>query len=292
MSSSTRQAVIILGMHRSGTSALTGTLARLGLALPKTPLDHAADNPEGFYESERIEYRNFEILREEGCAWNICVSLDPAALQAKTTPQRFEELYKILRDEFGDTGSFVLKEPRLCLLLPLWFPGIKRLSTSQHVLLIARHPTEVAHSLSVRNNLPQDEVLTNWLHHTLEAEHMTRALPRAALLFEDLLCDWRTVLSRALRTAGISTPKTIEDAGDDIERFLNPTLRHHEIAAANARIGSPALAPMVDTCWRAFTALARNPHDDYARAALDDTRANFFLFRQNLIRAGYRAVLR
>lgn len=286
-----RQAVIILGMHRSGTSALTGVLARLGLALPKTPLVDAADNPAGFYESDRILTRNEKLLKDEGCAWNVCFLLDPPALQAKTTPARFAELYEILHDEFGDTGAFVLKEPRLCMLLPLWFPGLTRLSTSQHVLLMARHPAEVVRSHAVRNRLPEEQVLLNWLHHMLEAERMSRPLPRAALLYEDLLCGWQATLSRTLRTAGIITPRGMEEMSGEISHFINPDLRHHKAAETGARLGPAYLAPLVDACWRALTALARNPSDIYAQATLDDTRENFFLVRQDLIRSGVHVFL-
>lgn len=291
MSSSPRQAVIVLGMHRSGTSMLTGTLARLGLALPKTPMADAADNPAGFYESLRIVDRNYEILREERCAWNVCFPLEPAALAAKATPARFEELYRILRDEFGDTGSFVLKDPRLCLLLPLWLPGLQRLAPSLPVLLILRHPAEVVRSHVARNDLTEEDVLLNWLHHMLEAEKMSRAMRRAALQYEDLLHDWRATLGAALRTAGVVTPNSITAAGPEIERFITPGIRHHKVTETGARIGPPHLAPLVDVTWRALSALTRNPLDDFALAALDNARGNFTLVRHGLIRDGLHVVL-
>ena len=291
MPSTPRQAVVILGMHRSGTSALAGALARLGLALPKTPLADANDNPEGFYESERIVDENFAILKEEGCAWNVCFPLEPQALAAKTTPQRAERLYRILYEEFGGTGSFILKEPRLCLLLPLWFPGLKRLAPSQPMLLLARHPAEVARSHAARNHEPEERTLLNWLHHVLEAERMSRGQRRAALLYEDLLRDWRTALGQALRTAGISTPRDFAAAGAEIDQFISPGMRHHSAAQPGARIGPAYLAPLVDATWRAHIALARNPLDEFALAALDDAHANLTLIRQDIVRRGIRPIL-
>jgi hypothetical protein len=291
MPADARQAVTILGMHRSGTSALAGTLGRLGLKLPKTPLADAADNPEGFYESQVIVDRNFEILREERCAWNVCFALEPAALEAKTPPARLQELSAILHDEFGDTDSFVLKDPRLCLLMPLWFPGLRRISASQPVLLMARHPAEVVRSHETRNQLPQDDTLLNWLHHMLEAERMSRQLRRAVLLYEDLLSDWRAVLGLALPLAGIKTPRNFVEAGAEIDAFISPQKRHHAETQAGAKIGAPWLAPLVDRCWRALRALARNPRDELALATLDDTRNNFGLIRHEMIRQGVQAML-
>lgn len=291
MSSTLRQAVIILGMHRSGTSALAGVLARLGLALPQTPLADATDNPDGFYESARVMEQNFEILKEEGCSWNVTFTLEPQALAARTTPERMERLYRILRDEFGMSGSFVLKDPRLCLLLPLWFPGLRRLAPSQPMLLLARHPAEVARSHAARSQEPEELALLNWLHHVLEAERMSRGQRRAVLLYDDLLRDWRAALGQALRTARIATLRDFAAAGAEIDGFLSSAKRHHEAAQAGARIGPAHLAPLLDASWRAHAALARNPLDEFALAALDDARANLTLIRHEMIRQGARVVM-
>ncbi len=285
-----RQAIIVLGMHRSGTSALTGALARLGLALPRHPLADAADNPEGFYESQRVVNENFKILTAQRCAWNVTFTLEPAALQAATPPETFAALHEVLHGEFGDTGCFVLKDPRLCLLLPLWFPGLRRLAAVQRVLLMARHPAEVVRSHMARNECAEDEVLLNWLHHMLEAETMTRKLRRAVLTFDDLIRDSNATLRTALSTAGITTPRTLQDAAPEIARFITPAMRHHA-AAGSARIGPAHLAKLVEASWHAFLALARNPLDAFALAALDDARGNFSLIRQDMIRQGLRARL-
>lgn len=291
MSTRPRQAVIVLGMHRSGTSALTGALARLGFKLPRTPLPDAADNPEGFYESHRIVQRNFEILRAENCFWNVCFTLEPAVLLAKTPPETIEQLAGILDHEFGGAEDFVLKDPRLCLLLPLWFPGLLRLAPRPGVLLMLRHPAEVMRSLAARNNLSEEEVLLNWLHHMLEAERMTRELPRALLQLDALLQDWRTALGAALRRAEITPPRAFEAAGGEIDAFIAPAMRHHAAHEAGARIGPAYLAPLVDTSWRALCALARAPQDGYALAALDDALDNFRLTRQELIRSGLHVIV-
>ncbi len=289
--STARQAVIILGMHRSGTSALAGALVRLGLVPPRTKLANADDNPQGFYESQRIADRNCEILAAGQCAWNACFTLDPAELQARMGDSLNDELYQILHAEFGSHNSFVLKDPRLCLLLPLWYPGLARLSSSQHVLLIMRHPAEVARSHEARGGHPEHETLLNWLHHMLEAENMTRTLPRTVLLYEDLLRDWRKTITRALRTAGIAPPRTLEQASAEIDQFISPAMRHHCATAEGARIGPDHLAPLLDTSWRALRVLAEQPQDSAAREALNNARHNFLHIRHAMVRQGVTITL-
>jgi hypothetical protein len=62
--------ICVLGMHRSGTSAITRTLNLLGLCLG--PAEHllrpASDNPKGFWEHERLVSINKEILARLGAS--------------------------------------------------------------------------------------------------------------------------------------------------------------------------------------------------------------------------------
>ncbi len=291
MSPPGRQAIIILGMHRSGTSALAGALARLGFVTPRTPLDVSDDNPAGFYESMRVVMMNYEILKAEQAAWNLCFGIESAQLSAKLTPLLNQSLLDVLSDEFGSSGSFVLKDPRLCVLLPLWLPALRRMANSLHVLLLLRHPAEILQSHMVRNQRPADETLLNWLQHMLEAEHMSRDARRGILHYDDLLRDCRTTLGTALRRAAIVPPLTLAEAAPALDGFIATGLRHHVVADLGARIGPQHLAPLADITWRALCALARNPQDLLALAALDDARHNLAIIRRGLVQRGTRVVM-
>jgi hypothetical protein len=287
MSSSPRQGVIILGMHRSGTSALAGALARLGFMLPKTPLEASADNPKGFFESLRIFDANFKILLVAGCSWNVCFSLEPAELPGRFKPELVEGLHWLLCEEFGDTGSFVLKDPRMCLLLPVWLPALRCLTPILPVLLTLRHPMEVVHSHVVRHHLAEEDILLNWLHHMLEAERISRSMRRAVLQYSALLQDWRGVLALALRTAEIVPPIAPQDAAAAMDAFIMPGMRHHMADEETACIGPPHLAHLVDAAWRSLSALASNSLDMLAMATLDSIRADVTMLRQDMIRRGF-----
>jgi len=118
-----RTALVVLGMHRGGTSAFTGTAVRLGLAGPKTPMVPAEDNPAGYYESVPLMLMNHHILLFAKCAWNLCLHFEPAQLDAMLPASDRAPLREALRHEFGDTADFVFKDPRLCLTLPVWLPA-------------------------------------------------------------------------------------------------------------------------------------------------------------------------
>src|SRR5271168_1288187 len=131
-----RNPIIVLGMHRGGTSAVSGAAVRLGVAPPLTPVPAANDNAGGFYESLPVVYANYRILLAAGCAWNACLPFDPVRLHGLLTARDRQHLAATLRQEFGRADSRVLKDPRLCLTLPAWLPALLGDGSDVRVLLV------------------------------------------------------------------------------------------------------------------------------------------------------------
>src|SRR4051794_8064808 len=67
---SARTAYLVLGMHRSGTSAVTQVLALAGAALPQNVMAGDEHNARGYFEPWRIALFNDERLRAAGTAWD------------------------------------------------------------------------------------------------------------------------------------------------------------------------------------------------------------------------------
>ena len=78
-----KTAYVVLGMHRSGTSSVAGALTLLGAAAPRTLMQAAADNPTGFWESEKITEFNDEVLHAAGSSWLDWGALDPAVFSGE-----------------------------------------------------------------------------------------------------------------------------------------------------------------------------------------------------------------
>ncbi len=116
-----RTIILILGVHRSGTSLLTHGLAAAG-ASPGTFDDiRDANNPDGYAEHPKVRHFNDRLLAHLGASWDNWgfraseVDFDSPAL----APWR-EEAATILRDIFEGPGPFVLKDPRIATLAPFW----------------------------------------------------------------------------------------------------------------------------------------------------------------------------
>ena len=219
-----RWAIIVAGMHRSGTSAVARVLSLLGAELPRHLMEPAAsDNELGFWESRPITQAHEKLLDSLGVAWT---DPDPVPQSWFRSPiaERYEWwLVDLLKDEYGDAPIFVVKDPRICRLVPLWQKALTRAGVTARFVIPVRNPLEVAASLKARNDLSTDQSLLLWLRHVLEVERDTRGSGRAFLSYEDLLRDWRSSVSHLSEWLGIAWPRLGHETDARIESFLSPS---------------------------------------------------------------------
>lgn len=227
------RAILVLGMHRSGTSAVTRCLNLLGVDLGKHLLPPVeGNNPKGFWENTDVVSIHEELLGALGRAWHDTRALPKNWLTSSAALDARGRLAQLIRNEFGDSSLWAVKDPRLCRFLPLWADLLDELGIGASALLVVRHPGEVAASLKKRNDLPADAAYLSWLEHLSEAEAGSRGLPRSVISYEGLLSDWQRTLTRVARDLRVEWPVPMADAEDHIAAFLDSNERHHEIATA------------------------------------------------------------
>ncbi|WP_297371300.1 sulfotransferase family protein [Acidocella sp.] len=281
MMNGSRMALVVLGMHRSGTSALAGTFARLGFGAPRLALDASEDNPGGFYESAPVVKANYDVLQTLGAFWNDCFNFDPERVGAHMPEAIVAKLAGVLEAAFDPDRPPVLKDPRMCVLFPLWARVFARLEMTAPVLLMLRHPAEVTDSLVRRNGLPATGAAALTLHHMLEAERATRNAPRALLSYDELLDDWQGLVRRAVRETGLNPPRDVAAAKAEIEAFLDQTARHHNAWPGAPMPGAAPVARLLEQAWKALVFLARVPGDGMSMAVLDHVHGQFRAIRKN-----------
>lgn len=229
-----RVALLVLGMHRSGTSALTRTLNLLGADLPRNLYAARKDNPTGYWESADWIALHDEMLAASGRSWDSPLPLPPSAFAPEAMAPFRARLVESLRGDFANSAMFVAKDPRICRLLPLWHAALTDAGFVPLHVIIVRHPNEVAASLGLRNGMPRETALLLWMRHTLEAERASRGMARVFVSYDALLADWRSVIDRIAGAFKLEWPKSPADARAEIESFLKRDLRHH---AADDRAG-------------------------------------------------------
>lgn len=176
--------ILILGMHRSGTSAMTGLIASMGAyagepadLLPATP-----DNPRGFFERNDVLAVNRTIMQHHHSNWYQVGHFDaPAADLPAFVHQKMAAIAKTLAPH----APWVIKDPRFCLTLPYWRPYL----TPKVMVLAIRHPAAIAHSLQLRNGLAPEYGLALWEHYMVHALNKSAELPIIRCQYEALLAN-------------------------------------------------------------------------------------------------------
>ena len=226
------RAIIVLGMHRSGTSALTGLLNVLGVDLGPDLMPATAGNEAGYWEHQKIVALHDRLLLALGSHWD-----DPSRLPDRwweleaVAPYRAELLGIIARD-FGASTLWAVKDPRMCRLLPLWAPLIDELECQALWVLLTRHPSENIRSLEKRDGFSPQKSELLWLQHTLDAERGTRGRERVMVTFDQLLDDAPATLLRLQKALGVSWPVPPERIAAQIRQFVDPAKRHHRLEDA------------------------------------------------------------
>jgi hypothetical protein len=219
--------LLVLGMHRSGTSALAGLLCSHGYDAPHDPMPPDPNNPRGYWESMGLYALNDDLLRLLGSGWSDPAPLPPGWSTTPAATQWRSRLLDHLAVGFAGARCAVVKDPRFCVLIEGLLPWMESGLLEITLLLPLRHPLEVAHSLHVRDGLPLREGLRLWLAHVFAAERHSRGQTRCILPFEQVLERPQQVVALVNRLVGrgpeASQATADLVAGDD---FIDPTLRH------------------------------------------------------------------
>jgi hypothetical protein len=219
-----RTAILVSGMHRSGTSAITRVLSLLGAGLPGELIEAKSDNERGFWEGRAIIDLDELALERFGSWWGGWENVNPRRLRG--SKRLVERARKLVREEFPDTDLIVLKDPRVSRLLPLWQRALDEEGFRCVHVVALRHPGAVAGSLEARNALSPTASILSWLAHTLDAEQHSRSEPRVFVAFENLLGDWRAEVDRVSSALDITWPETPDAVAESVDGFIEPDLAH------------------------------------------------------------------
>ena len=276
-----RTAVVVLGMHRSGTSALTRALSLAGFALPRRLLSGTEDNLEGFWEPTCVVALNERVLAALGQDWTSIGVIPPHRFEEPGIAALRAEAGAILREDYGDARHFVVKDPRIARLIPFWNPVFRAAGARPCFVHPVRNPVDVARSLARRNGFGQTRSLLMWIEHTLAVLQAAHDAPVAFVDFEALLARPSASVEGVLRRLGLGVSLS-EEARQALDGAVRPALRHHHVpttaldldartaAMAHALHGlmgraaichgpAPALPPEMSDAWTGIVALQATP---------------------------------
>jgi hypothetical protein len=190
--------IFVLGMHRSGTSALSGMLCKAGFDAPSDLMPPNDVNPRGYWESSGLFALNETLLQELGSRWDQTAPLPEGWQHGEAAIRWRSRVLQHLCQVYAGSTAPLIKDPRFCLLLTGMDAWLESGSLQVEMLLTLRDPLEAARSLEQAQNLPSPEGLRLWLQHVLAAERSSRGWPRLLLDFHDLIHQPKASLNRCL----------------------------------------------------------------------------------------------
>ena len=275
MSERDKTAILVAGMHRSGTSAVSRVLSLVGCELPNTLMSPALnDNETGFWESQKIANLNEEILASAGSTWSDWQAFNPGWYDSPVAAEFHDRALALLHEEFDRSRLFVLKDPRICRMLPFWIQAIEGFGARPCIVSPIRNPLDVAASLEVRDGIDASVGHLLWLRHVLAAESASRGLKRAYLRFEELLAKPHAVADSLGMILGISWPRSSAEVDMEIDAFLSARLLHHG-SEDSGLFANPRLSNWIRASFEIFDRWARGQVSSTDTSELDRIQASF-----------------
>jgi hypothetical protein len=227
-----RPGVIVLGMHRSGTSILGGLLTKLGLKTGGNLIHPAEDNEKGFFERVDVVLQNDKFMSYQDChygghTWQYDAGkgLKSYYLEANN-PSFFSEGKKSLAF-YNSPASYpwMMKDPRLCITFRTWLPLLNFIPS---VLFTYRHPMDVAKSLNTRyEKYKFARGLKLWYVYNKRAIQQSTDLCRVVTSHHKIMTDPNGELKKirqALIACGVAVPH--DATVGEVAEFIDIKLQH------------------------------------------------------------------
>lgn len=242
----TRTVLLIIGMHRAGTSALARVCSLRGAALPRDVLPANAGNTSGYWEPKGVTELNERILDYFDLAWDNPFASDLLPPPEEMPAQFRDDARRVLEQEYGSADLFVLKDPRCTLLQAFWRQALESLGIRVCPVVVMRPWAEVIDSLVRRDSTDATSGALLYVAYGLEAAKAA-SLSASFVTYRQLMDDWRTTTDRVAMEQGVVWPTVDTDAFGEIEMFLQPVTKQTRVYGLPATLQSWA-----EATWKWF----------------------------------------
>lgn len=228
--------VVVLGMHRSGTSVGMSVLSSLGVDCGEDLIPAGRSNLAGFWEHAEIVAVQEKLLARLDRVWHGPHGTFPLPDGWQDTQAANEAraaLTDILRREVAAHTSRVwgFKDPRTMRLWPLWLDIFEALNLEPIPVVMVRHPDAVIRSLAKHNGLSPSRAQLVWLQHNVEAMRHVGHHLRAVVEYDRLVNDPNGEVDRiAHALADVIT--ITDEARMAAKARISTDLRSHSATAA------------------------------------------------------------
>ena len=220
-----KKIIVVLGMHRSGTSAITRGLHVLGVQFGDKmmpPVDD--DNPKGYWEDIDLNTLNVEILHAIGSDWRRVGVIDSSDVKFLHEQGYFLRALELIRAKTGEVALFAFKDPRVAILMPFWKEVFTHCQLDVSYILAVRHPLSVVKSLIKRGDFDSEHCFLLWLTYVMGSLVGSIGTKRVCVDYDRLIRAPEHELSRIAKHLDLKV-NSIELERYKTE-FLDEGLRH------------------------------------------------------------------
>jgi hypothetical protein len=221
-----KRLIVVLGMHRSGSSTITRALKVMGIQLGNTLLaPQEGVNPKGFWEDADINALNISMLNAIGSSWHQLAPIDSTAVATLHEQGYFLKCGDLLQKKTGDALTiFGFKDPRVPQLLPFWNDVFRQSNFDIDYILTVRHPLSIANSLNTRDCFDSEKSYLLWIGHVISSLSETQGKKRILVDYDRLVTSPDIELGRIATHLNLAIDQT--ELTTFKTEFLDPSLRH------------------------------------------------------------------
>src|SRR5215207_145920 len=144
MEENSTKIIVVIGMHRSGTSVIARGLQVMGVELGnKLMPPFEENNSKGFWEDLDINALNNEMLHSLKSDWHFLTPIHPSDVDTLCKNGYLQRAIELLREKTAGVKVFGFKDPRVAKLLPFWKDVFVHAQLNVSYVLVVRHPLSV-----------------------------------------------------------------------------------------------------------------------------------------------------
>jgi len=257
MAEPVRHVIVVLGMHRSGTSAITRALSVMGVDLGSHLLPPVeGQNDKGFWEDADVMALDDEVLGQLGETWDSLSASVTDRLGTQDLGPWRQRGRDLLGEKTANCEWFGMKDPRIVRLLPFWQAVFADLDLDVRYVLALRHPLSVAASLARRNGFVTGKSLFLWLHHVIPAVRETAGRCRTLLDYDRLMAAPALELRRVAGDLGLADRLDESALGEFCDEFLEDGLCHSRFGLEDL-MRSPEVSDLVRAVYQILERVSR-----------------------------------
>lgn len=244
---SKKHVVVVLGMHRSGTSLLTRGLEVLGVDLGANLYGGVVgNNDKGFFEDIDVNGFNVELLQALGRDWHSIEPVLPEELDRQVIQEFKLKAIELIRSKINNVQCFGLKDPRIARLLPFWVSVFEHLKVKVSYIIAFRNPMSVARSLQKRDGFDLEKGYLLWAEHMLGSLGNTQGRERLVVEYDRLMGDPGKELRRIADACHLKFDSTSQEFVEYQMEFLDSSLRHTQYQAEDLLLDQAVPAGTVE----------------------------------------------